>query len=178
MCGNGSTHGFTNPQQLLYCDQTGNGIPWNTQLKLAGSLPLPYGLQAGASFTTYKYTFGTPTAGTVWLITPTTRYPANCPGACTPGALVDPGMTVASMSIPLVPPGTEFSDRIEQLDLTIGKWMTLGRLRLQPGVSLFNALDNHAAYAVRSMNYLTSSYLQPSIVLQPRLLRLEMQVKW
>jgi hypothetical protein len=176
--------GFTNPQLLLYCDQTGNGIPWNTQFKLAGSVPIPYGIQLGASFTTYKYTYGTAvanstaTVGSVWLITPTTRYPANCPGACTPGALVDPGMTVSSMSVPLVPSGTEFSDRVKQLDFTAGKWVTVGKLRLQPSIALFNALDNHAAYAVRSMNYLTSSYLQPSTVLQPRLLRLDIQVKW
>src|SRR6185295_12116088 len=93
--------GFTNPQLLLYCDQTGNGIPWNTQFKIAGSMSLRYGIQLGASYTTYKYTYGTAVAntnttyGSVWLITPTTRYPANCLGDCTPGALVDPGMTVA-----------------------------------------------------------------------------------
>jgi hypothetical protein len=176
--------GFTNPNQLLYCDQTQNGIPWNTQFKMAGSVPLLYGLQLGASYTTYKYTYSntiagtTSTAGTVWLITPTTRYPANCAGACTPGAIVDPGMTVAALSVPLIPTGTEFSDRVKQLDLTVRKSVPLGKVRLEPGISLFNALNNHAAYAVRSMNYLTSSYLQPSIVLQPRLLRLEMQVKW
>jgi len=170
--------GFSNPNQLLYCDQTRSGIPWNTQFKIAGSVPLQWGLQFGASFTTYKYTYGTPTAGTVWLITPATRYAANCLGPCTPGALVDPGMAVASLAVPLVAPGTEFSDRIKQLDLTLGKWLTAGKLRLQPGISLFNALNNHAAYTVRSMNYLTSSYLQPSTVLQPRLARVEMQVKW
>ena len=176
--------GFTNPQLLLYCDQTGNGIPWNTQFKIAGSMPLPYGIQLGASYTTYKYTYGTAVAntnttyGSVWLITPTTRYAGELPGACTPGALVDPGMTVANMSIPLVPPGTEFSDRIQQLDITAGKWIDIGKLRIQPAISLFNALNNHAVFAVRSMNYLTSSYLQPSTVLQPRLLRLEVQVKW
>ena len=87
-------------------------------------------------------------------------------------------MAVASLSVPLVAPGTEFSDRIEQLDLTLGKWLSVGKLRMQPGISLFNALNNHAAYTVRSMNYLTSSYLQPSTVLQPRLARVEMQVKW
>ena len=87
-------------------------------------------------------------------------------------------MTVASLSVPLVAPGTEFSDRIKPLDLTLGKWVTIRKVRLQPGISLFNALDNHAAYTFRSMNYLTSSYLQPSTVLQPRLVRLEMQVKW
>jgi hypothetical protein len=176
--------GFTNPNLLLYCDQTQNGIPWNTQFKLAGSIPLVYGLSLGASYTTYKYTYGntqtgtTETVGSVWLITPTTRYAANCLGGCTPGALVDPGMTVASLSVPLIPTQTEFSDRVKQLDLTLRKSVPLGRVRLEPGISLFNALNNHAAYAVRSMNYLTSSYLQPSTVLQPRLLRLEMQVKW
>ena len=176
--------GFTNPQLLLYCDQSAYGIPWNTQVKLAGSAPLPYGIHVGASYTTYKYTYGTAVAntntsyGTVWLITPTTRYPANCLGACVPGALVDPGLTTASTSIPLVPSATEFSDRIHQVDVTAGKWITLGKLNVQPAVSLFNALNNHAAFAVRSMNYLTSSYLQPSTVMQPRLLRLEAQVKW
>ena len=71
--------GFTNPQLLLYCDQTGNGIPWNTQFKIAASTSLPYGIQLGASYTTYKYTYGTAVAntnttyGSVWLITPTTR---------------------------------------------------------------------------------------------------------
>jgi hypothetical protein len=176
--------GFTNPQLLLYCDQTGNGIPWNAQFKIAGSVPLPYDIQVGASYTTYKYTYGTAvpstntTYGTVWLITPTTRYPADCLGACTPGALVDPGMTVASMSVPLVPPATEFSDRIQQVDVTVGKWFDIGGVRVQPAISLFNALNNHAVFTVRSMNYLTSSYLQPSNVLQPRLLRIEVQVKW
>ena len=79
-------------------------------------------------------------------------------------------MTVASLSVPLVPSGTEFSDRVKQLDLTLRKSVPVGKVRLEPGISLFNALNNHAAYAVRSMNYLTSSYLQPSTVLQPRLL--------
>ena len=58
------------------------------------------------------------------------------------------------------------------------KWIDIGKVRIQPAISLFNALDNHAVFTVRSMNYLTSSYLQPSNVLQPRLLRLEVQVKW
>ena len=39
-------------------------------------------------------------------------------------------------------------------------------------------LDGELRRAVRSQNYLTSSYLQPSEVLQPRLVRIGMQVKW
>jgi len=176
-----------NPNNLLYCDQTQSGIPWLTTVKLSGTMPLPWGFKVSASFQTYQYVYANGTGiaeainanpGTVWFITPTTRYAANCIGPCSPGALVDPGMTVASLSEPLLPPGTEKSDRIKQLDLTVGKWMTIGRVRVQPELSVFNLLNNIAVYAVRSMNFGTSSYLQPSTTLQPRLVRLGVQVKW
>jgi len=121
-----------------------------------------------------------PGLGPVWLITPTTRYAAGCSGACTPGALVNPGMTVASMSVPLVPPNTVFADRINELDVTVARWFTIpgSRVRLQPEASVFNLLNRSPDYAVRSLNYGTASYLQPSSVLQGRYLRLGMQAKW
>jgi hypothetical protein len=169
----------SNPNNLLYCDQRESGIPWLTQFKVAGSVPLPGGLTVGAAFQSYQYILSAGTVlGTVWNITPTTRYAADCKGACTPGALVDPGMTVASLNVPLAPPGTTLSDRVKQFDINIGKWFQFKNLRLQPEVSLLNALNNHAVYAVRSLNYGTTSYLQPSTTLQPRLLRLGMQVKF
>ena len=163
------------PNRQNYCDDTQNDIPWKNQFKVAGSIPLRYGLQLGTSFTTYDYIYA---AGTVWNITRTTRYPADCKGPCTPSAIVNPGMTVSSMNVPLLAPGTQFSDRIKQLDITVGKWFSARRVRFQPEVSVFNALNNHAAYTVRSMNFLTSSYMQPSLTLQPRVARLGMQVKW
>jgi carboxypeptidase family protein/TonB-dependent receptor-like protein len=189
----------SNPNNLLYCDQTRSGIPWITQLKLAGTLPLPLGIQLSGSLQSYRYTLGTAPlaggytnsaigagtppsgpagAGTVWLITPTTRYPAGCTGPCTPGAFVNPGMTVAQMAIPLIAPGVELSDRINQLDVTVGKSVTVGKMRVQPEASLFNALNRSAVYAVRSLNYLTSSYNQPSSILSARILRLGLQLKW
>jgi hypothetical protein len=39
-------------------------------------------------------------------------------------ALVNPGMTVSTMNVPLVKPGVELSDRINMLDLNIGRWFT------------------------------------------------------
>jgi hypothetical protein len=182
----------SNPNNLLYCDQSKSNIPFLVNMKLSGSLPLPYGINVGASFQSYKYLIGGPTLGapgipvgnvtanygTQWLITPTTRYAANCTGPCTPGALVDPGMTVASLSVPLVAPGTESTDRVNQLDINVGKWITLGKVKIQPEFSVFNALNKLAAYGFRSYNYTTTSYFQPSTILPPRILRLGMQVKW
>jgi hypothetical protein len=174
------------PNTQIYCDQSQSGIPWLGTFKIAGTVTVAWDIQLGASFQSYRYIFaggngvgpGTSTLGTVWNITRTTRYAADCKGPCTPGALVNPGMTVATMNVPLVAPNTEMTDRIKQLDLTLGRWFRFDRFRVQPQVSVFNALNNRAVFGVRSMNYLTSSYLQPSTVLQPRLMRLEVQVKW
>ena len=49
--------------------------------------------------------------------------------AASVGALVDPGMTVASLYVPLVAPMTEYGDRINQLDLNISKTFRVGRAR-------------------------------------------------
>jgi hypothetical protein len=187
----------SNPNNVLYCDQTKSGIPFRTMFKLAGSYTFPLGIQVSGSLQSLPG----PPAGTAaltgttvnsgnsavpsgiaeaWLITPTTAYAANCPGPCTPGALVDPGMTVSSLSVPLAPPGVLSLDRINQLDLTVARWMVLPgrRVRIQPELSLFNALNVSAVYAYRSLNFLTPSYLQPSSVLQGRIVRAGLQVKW
>ena len=91
---------------------------------------------------------------------------------------MNPNQTVAQFNVPLNTPGTVPSDRINQLDITVGRWVKMRSVSVKPEVSLFNSLNNRAALAVRSQNYLTSSYLQPSSVLQPRLVRIGLQVKW
>jgi hypothetical protein len=196
-----------NPTLLLYCDQTQSNLPWRTQFKIAGSVPLRYGIQASFSFQTLPgYRFGTPALsaadgvsgpsgqpsalslanpngqGTVWLITPTTRY-TTCPGnsasaGCVVGALVDPGMTAASLSVPLVAPMTEYGDRINQLDFSVTKTIKAGRSTVQPKFDLFNMLNVSPVYAVRSLNYGTTSYLQPQSILVGRVYQLGAVIKF
>jgi hypothetical protein len=91
---------------------------------------------------------------------------------------VNPNQTVATFNVPLGAPGTILSDRIKTLDLTVGRWFKSGKLRFEPELSVFNLLNNRAAYGVRSMNFGTSSYMLPSDVLLPRMLKLGLQVKW
>ena len=183
----------SNPNNLLYCDARNSNIPFRTQLKLSGSYPLPYGVQISASFQSLPgYLQGTsipsPTAlpsvttpaglGTVWSISPITRYPANCPGPCTPDALVIPNMSAATLNVPLVPPGTDFADRVNQVDISLAKWFQLGKTRVQGQFDIFNALNRSDVLSVRTLNYLTASYQQPSSVLQGRILRIGMQMRW
>jgi hypothetical protein len=198
----------SNPNLLLYCDQTKSAIPFRTQFKIAGSVPLKYRIQVGFSFQSLPgYGFGTgalsgreggptgPTgqpsatqlntpngAGSVWLITPTTAYTASNPcvaqGTCKVGQLVDPGMNTATLSVPLIAPNTEFGDRINQLDFNISKTIKVGRSSIQPKFDLFNALNVSPVYAVRSLNFGTAAYLQPSSILVGRVYQLGAIVKF
>jgi hypothetical protein len=92
---------------------------------------------------------------------------------------VNPNQTLATLNVPLIAPGITSSDRINQLDLTIARAVKSRDRAPQAGVlAVQRAFNNRAMLTVRSQNYLTSSYLQPSSVLQPRLVRIGLQVNW
>ncbi|MEQ1729375.1 MAG: carboxypeptidase regulatory-like domain-containing protein [Vicinamibacterales bacterium] len=187
-----------NPNLLLYCDQTQSGIPFRTQFKIAGSVPVKFGITASFSFQSLPaYRYGTASLnidtgivagpsgqpgavslanpsglGTVWQITRTTAYSATSPcvalGKCVAGQLVNSSLSAANVSIPLIAPQTEFGDRINQLDINIVKTIKIGHMSLQPKFDLFNVLNVAPVYSVRSMLYGTTAYLQPSSILVGR----------
>lgn len=184
------------PNMLLYCDDAANDIPYRPTLKLAGTYPLVWGISVSAAFQSaagrplglttttgnkisgpgYGDT-GSP-VGTNYLITRTTRYPATCPAPCPAGALVAPTLTSASITVPLVAPGTEFLPRLNQLDLSAAKWFQVGGYRVQGQVDVFNALNANTELSYRSTNFATAAYKQPSSVLQGRMIRLGVQMRW
>jgi hypothetical protein len=212
----------SNPNFLLtiggvnYCDQTNSGIPWRTQFKLAGTYPLPWwGITTAASFqalpgyilgasalaaggagapvfTTYSGTAST------WTVTPTTNY-VVCPGnsasqGCVVGARVVPaGINSGSFTVPLDAPGTLLTPRVNQLDLSFSKRITVGGIKFDPKIDFFNALNSDDYFSVRGTVYspttnpaLTTpvtrgsagTYLQPNAVLQGRIIRLGAVVTW
>jgi len=198
----------TNPNFLNYCDQSNSGIPWRTQLKLAGTFPLPWlGVTLSGSYQGLPgYLLGTQALtaggagapnftqmsglGSVWTVGAATRY-AVCPGnsasrGCTVGALVAPGLVSSSLSVPLVAPGTQMTPRLNQVDLSISKRFTIGRLRVDPKLDIFNALNSDDYFTVRSTTFTPTStagvsggaYLQPGSILQGRLLRIGAVVNW
>jgi hypothetical protein len=188
------------PNMLLYCDDAQNDIPYRPTFKLSGTYPLPWGFSISGTWqdlagrplgltTTLGNKISGPgygdtgsPVGTNWLLMPTTRYPANCPAPCPAGQLVFPAgttpLTNAQVNVPLVAPGTEFLPSVRQLDLSFAKSFQLKSTRLQGQVDVFNVfnVDTHASYA--STNYNTAAYLLPSSVLQGRMIRLGVQVKW
>ena len=184
------------PTMLLYCDDSTNGIPYRPTLKLAGTYPIGWGVSLSAAFqsgagrplgltTTVGNKISGPgygdtgsPVGTNYLITRTTRYPANCPAPCPAGALVAPTLTSASITVPLVAPGIEFLPRLNQLDLSAAKWFQVGGVRMQGQVDVFNVMNGNVELSYRSTNFATAAYQQPSSVLQGRMFRLGVQMRW
>jgi hypothetical protein len=91
---------------------------------------------------------------------------------------VIPSLTLSSLTVPLVAPGIEFLPRLNQIDLSFGKWFQVGRMRVQGQADIFNALNKSTELSYRSVNATTATYLVPSSILQGRQVRLGLQMKW
>jgi hypothetical protein len=185
------------PNLATFCDGTKNNIPWITAGKVAGTVPLPwYGITfsaalqalAGTPIGTLPVQYGVFTAGTGfttpngvgsnYLISRTTVYPANCKGACTPGALMIPGLTAASVNLGIVAPGTEFTPRINQVDFAASKTFKIDRTSFNAKLDVFNAMNSDDYTSVTSSQFNAATYRQPSVVLQGRIIRVGVDVKW
>ena len=190
----------SDPNRTLYCDQSESGIPWQKQFKATMVYPLPWqGISVSAALQSLNgyvtgnaaQAYGGFTAGTgfdrpnglatFWRITPTTRYAANCTGPCTPNGLVLPALGpagLANIDVPLVAPETEYTPRITQLDLSVSKRFEWGMFTVQPKLDVFNTLNSDDYTAVQTSQYGAATYLQPSVILQGRIIRFGADVRW
>ncbi len=209
----------SNPNFLIaiggvnYCDQRNSDIPWRTGIKVVGMYPLPwYGVVVSGAYQGLPgYILGTSalTAGGAGApnftnisglagaltVTSTTRY-TSCPGnsasqGCVVGALIAQG-ALSSLTVPLAPPNTVLTPRLNQLDLSVGKRIAIGHFRFEPKLDIFNALNSSDYFTARSTTYTltavgatptavngsSGSYLLPGSIIQGRLLRIAAVVNW
>ncbi len=180
------------PNMLRFCDRFNlpadyKGVPLRTDFKVGASYALPRGVWVSADFTSNT---GRPTANIVsidellpinWNITRTTRYTADqCAGRpCTAGALVIPGLVQTSLIVPLAPPGTErFPEHQNQLNLGVRMNFRARGIQWGPELNLYNALNTDTVLNYLSANFATAAYGAPSTVLQGRIPRLALRLKW
>ncbi|HYL93596.1 MAG TPA: TonB-dependent receptor [Alphaproteobacteria bacterium] len=180
------------------------GIPFRSEFKLQTNVPLKYGIEVNASLysdpvfsTNYglNSAFAEPTnvfAGGVngykqvnWTISPSATYPKDC--SCpNPGALVDPGLAQGNEVIQLIAPGTRFTPRVSQFDLGIRKIFHLREKYSIIGEGQIFNLFNVNTPLTESYTLGTSikPYVAggpggvPSVLENPRMLRLNLQFKF
>jgi len=208
----------TNPNFLVtmngvnHCDESTSGIPWRTGFKLAGTYPLPWwGVVVSGSYQGLPgYILGVSalTSGGAgapnftdfsgrsgyWPVSSSTRYTV-CPGnsasqGCVVGALVAPGL-LNPLNVPVAFPDTQLTPRLNQVDLSIAKRVTVGSIKFDPKIDIFNLLNSDDYFTVRSGAGVPSAYtptatpgvsagtyLLPGSILQGRLLRLALVMSW
>ena len=132
-----------------------------------------------------------------WTISSTTRYPTDC-NCSTPGQVVDPNLKQGSEVIPLVAPGARLTPRLSQLDLTFRRIFRFqDKYSISTEVSIFNllnqsvALTESEALGSSAKIYMTGSECSsygnpancgiggvPSVISNPRMFRLSMQIRF
>jgi hypothetical protein len=144
------------PNTFRYCDQSQYNIPFRHDFKFAGSYPLVWGTQIGASLASYAGL-----AQAVNWAVPTNLFP---------------GGRTQAVTVNLADPGTLYLDRWNELDLSFRKVFQVGKYRVDGALDMFNALNSNV---VLSQNQNFGSTLgQPLAVLQGRLLRVSSQIKF
>jgi hypothetical protein len=161
--GNNFTAGT--PRLTEYCDVR---PPFQTNVKALIVLPLPWGLQTSA---TYQGLPGPQILANAAIrnadIAPSLGRPlTSCPAT---------GVCNATVSVSLIPPGTMFGERLNQVDFRLSKAFTLpqGR-RVQGMVDLYNLLNGAAV--ITQNNTFGAAWLRPTQILQARLLKFGVQL--
>ena len=141
------------PQALRYCNVT---YPWRTQVKLFGTVGLPWAIDLALTFQSYP---GQDITAAYTVTSAQVRF-------------LNPARTALSggtATFPLVQQGTLFSDRVNQLDLRTAKVFKSGGVRVRAILDLGNLLN--ASPVLLQNNTYGSNWLRPGFILPGRLVK-------
>jgi hypothetical protein len=86
-----------------------------------------------------------------------------------------PAGNPANVTINLIPPGSLYGDRLNQLDFRVAKLLRFGHTRTMIGVDLYNALNSSAILTYNSNYVLNGTWNQPVTILTGRLAKISME---
>jgi hypothetical protein len=156
----GAATGTTAPRANAYCDIV---PPWSadTQFKVSGTIPLPYQFYTGV---TYQNLPGIPYYAT-YVFT-------NAQIAPSLGRNLSSGAN-GTVTVDLVPPMTQFEDRIQQLDFRFARTFRIAKKRIEPEFDIYNAFNASPILSVNN-NY-NGAWRTPTQILSGRLLKFGFQ---
>jgi hypothetical protein len=165
------------PNSLRFCDQRDLDIPFLAQFKLAGSYPLPFQLQVSGTWQGYP---GVPTGTARQDVLYTTALNRVEDPSLNVNYIVDrtivPSLTQASVTVPLIPPGSSYLDRWNQIDVRLARKFTVRGVRGQGQLDVFNLLNANAILG--EVETFGSSLHRPMAILQGRLFAIGMQLNF
>jgi hypothetical protein len=82
----------------------------------------------------------------------------------------------ANVTVNLVAPGTMYGDRLNQLDVRVGKTLRSGRLRTNLALEIYNVFNSSAVLSYNDAFVPGGTWLQPVTILTPRFLKLAAEV--
>lgn len=139
------------PQQLLFCDQP---IPWQTQYKLLATVGLPMQVDASVTFQSNP---GPAIAARINVTSDQVR-----------GSL-GRNLSAGVATIDLIRPGSEFGQRMYQLDAQLSKRFQARGVSIKPIVSVYNLLNNNAPLLYNTT--FGPSWRVPTYILPARLVK-------
>jgi hypothetical protein len=137
--------------------------PFLTQVKLLGSYALPWDVQLAATFQSI----------------PSRSLVANAvfTSAQIAPSLGRPLVAASTATINVIPPGTLYGDRTNQIDLRFAKTFRVRQTRLQGLIDLYNALNNNPVLLENTTYGSTgAAWRQPLVILPPRLVKFGVQI--
>ncbi|MDO8681386.1 MAG: carboxypeptidase-like regulatory domain-containing protein [Acidobacteriota bacterium] len=165
------------PNSLRFCDQRDLNMPYLISLKLAGTYTLPYGFSLSGSW-----------QGLPGVPVGTNRQDAEYSSAshrvADPSLNVDynvgraqiPSLTLTSVTVPLLTPGTKFLERRNQIDVRMAKRFKVKGGELQGQFDVFNLLNSSTILS--QTETFGSALGRPTAILQGRLFALGMQLNF
>jgi len=168
------------PNQLRYCDQSQFDIPFQTQIKLAGSYMLPWALQISGSLQSYpgdarNSSVDTGNSGNIAAEDPSLRVNWTVNNTIV-RAQTGQTLTQSQIIVPLIAPGSKFLKRQNQVDVRLKRQFGIKGRQIEAQFDVYNALN---ANPVLTQNQTYGTALdRPASVLQGRLIRLGLQAKF
>jgi hypothetical protein len=160
-----STCDVVDPNLLRYCDQSGTLYqelgnvptqPFRHEFKLGLAYPLPWKLNAGLSLMSYP---GEALAVN-WAVPPN---------------LFPRGRT-QPVTVPLIPPGTKYLERWNQVDVNLKRTIRVGGIEMLPSVDVYNVFNS--SVVLTELQTFGPALGQPTSMLQGRFMKLGVLVKF
>ncbi len=156
------------PNGLRFCDQRKLDIPYLAQYKLAGSYPLPFGIQMSGTWQSYPGLPGTTATTEIVDSSMNVNYIVD--------RTIIPTLTQSSVTVQLIPPGTKYLQRWNQVDFRLGRKFRIRHADVQGRFDVFNLLNSSSTLSVTQT--LGPSLDRPTRIMQGRLIAVGAQLNF